>query len=54
MASIVACAILIAAAAMIYFSPYRTCVRATVAQDRASGIDGPFETTSAQKICARR
>jgi hypothetical protein len=53
MASIVAGAILIAAAAMIYFSPFQTCVRATTGL--LPYANGPaYSVREAQELCAAR
>jgi len=50
MAVIIAGAILLAAAAMIYFSPFQTCVRATL---RQLDYDDPaLELQTAQQSCA--
>lgn len=49
-AVIIAGAILLAAAAMIYFSPYQTCVRAAVSQMESDDPD--LELQTAQQVCA--
>jgi hypothetical protein len=51
-AGIVATAILIAAAAMIYFSPYQTCVRiATGSKQYTDSV--PLTERGAQIVCYR-
>ncbi len=54
MASIIGAAILLAAGAMIYFSPFQTCVRAT-AGTLEFGDHGPrYSLQDAQQVCAVR
>lgn len=52
MAAIIAGAILLAAAAMIYFSPFQTCVRAGVAELQYD--DRALELRTVQQFCATR